>query len=118
MDLDVTSKKLTATSDASNKLSLVYPDEQPVLSNSVSVMAYMVAYPVSGDLKVRVYVNDNGTKKYLSVSASSVTFEAGKSYTNTLVLNIFQTIDASIREPENINRTTKIATINTRAELA
>lgn len=118
MDLDVTSKKLTAASDASNKLSLVYPDEQPILSNSVSVTACMAAFPVSGDLKVRVFVNDNGTEKYLTFNVSSITFEAGKRYTKTLALDMSQAIDASIKEPENINWTTKTATINTRAELA
>lgn len=118
MDLDVTSKKLTAASDASNKLSLVYPSEQPVLSNSATVTVCMAAFPVSGDLKVRVFVNDNGTKKYLSVSVSSVTFEAGKRYAKTLALDMSQAIDASTKEPENINWTTKTAIINTRAELA
>ncbi len=118
MDLNVTSKKLTAASDASNKLSLVYPDEQPVLSSSVTVTACMAAFPVSGDLRVRVFVNDNGTEKYLTFNASSVTFEVGKRYTKTLALDMSQAKDASIMEPENIDRTAKTAIINTRAELA
>ncbi|CAK7020356.1 MAG: hypothetical protein PARBA_00852 [Parabacteroides sp.] len=118
MDLDVTSKELTAASDASNKLSLVYPSEQPVLSNSATVTACMAAFPVSDDLRVRVFVNDNGAEKYLTFNASSVTFEAGKRYTKTLALDMSQAKDASIIEPENIDRTAKTAIINTRAELA
>ena len=118
MDLDVTSKKLTAASDASNKLNLKYPDEQPVLSNSATVTACMAAFPVSDDLRVRVFVNDNGAEKYLTFNASSVTFESGKRYTKTLALDMSQAKDASIMEPETIDRTAKTATINTRAELA
>ena len=118
MDLDVTSKKLTAASDASNKLNLKYPDDQPVLSNSATVTACMAAFPVSDDLRVRVFVNDNGAEKYLTFNASSVTFESGKRYTKTLALDMSQAKDASIMEPENIDRTAKTAIINTRAELA
>ena len=118
MDLDVTSKKLTAASDASNKLNLKYPDDQPVLGNSTTVTACMAAFPVSDDLRVRVFVNDNGAEKYLTFNASSVTFEAGKRYTKTLALDMSQAKDASIMEPENIDRTAKTAIINTRAELA
>ncbi len=118
MDLDVTSKKLTAASDASNKLNLKYPDDQPVLSNSATVTACMAAFPVSDDLRVRVFVNDNGAEKYLTFNASSVTFESGKRYTKTLALDMSQAKDASIMEPETIDRTAKTATINTRAELA
>lgn len=118
MDLNVTSKKLTAASDASNKLNLKYPDEQPVLSNSATVTACMAAFPVSDDLRVRVFVNDNGAEKYLTFNASSVTFESGKRYTKTLALDMSQAKDASIMEPENIDRTAKTAIINTRAELA
>lgn len=118
VDLDVTSKKLTAASDASNKLNLKYPDEQPVLSNSATVTACMAAYPVSDDLRVRVFVNDNGAEKYLTFNASSVTFESGKRYTKTLALDMSQAKDASIMEPETIDRTAKTAIINTRAELA
>ncbi|WP_459189999.1 fimbrillin family protein [Parabacteroides sp. APC149_11_2_Y6] len=118
MDLNVTSKKLTAASDASNKLNLKYPDDQPVLSNSATVTACMAAFPVSDDLRVRVFVNDNGAEKYLTFNASSVTFESGKRYTKTLALDMSQAKDASIMEPENIDRTAKTAIINTRAELA
>ena len=118
MELDVTSKELTAASDASNKLNLKYPDDQPVLSNSATVTACMAAYPVSDDLRVRVFVNDNGAEKYLTFNTSSVTFESGKRYTKTLALDMSQAKDASIMEPENIDRIAKTAIINTRAELA
>ena len=118
MELNVETKKLTAASDASNKLNLKYPDDQPVLGNSTTVTACMAAFPVSDDLRVRVFVNDNGVEKYLTFNASSVTFEAGKRYTKTLALDMSQAKDASIMEPENIDRTAKTATINTRAELA
>lgn len=118
-NLNVFDKKLSDAEGSKHKLTLSYPNGgTDIVSEKESIVA-MTTFPVeTGDVKVRVFVDDNGTDKYLDFDAVTVTFEAGKRYTKSLELDMSKAKDASIMKPEVIDYDAKTAQITTRAELA
>lgn len=118
-NLNVFDKKLSDAEGSNHKLTLSYPNGgTDIVSEKESIVA-MTTFPVeTGDVKVRVFVDDNGTDKYLDFDAVTVTFEAGKRYTKSLELDMSKAKDASIMKPEVIDYDAKTAQITTRAELA
>ncbi len=118
-NLNVFDKKLSDAEGSNHKLTLFYPNEGTDIVSEKECIVAMTTFPVeTDDVKVRVFVDDNGTDKYLDFDAVTVTFEAGKRYTKSLELDMSKAKDASIMKPEVIDYDAKTAQITTRAELA
>ena len=103
-NLNVFDKKLSDAEGSNHKLTLFYPNGGTDIVSEKECIVAMTTFPVeTGDVKVRVFVDDNDTDKYLDFDAVTVTFEAGKRYTKSLELDMSKAKDASIMKPERAN---------------